>query len=88
MVAIGGLGVAVDDLRVECDRVGGQESEPRRFGWPGAPLREVVEVVDRWPGERHRYFRVRDETGAVLILRHDRQRDAWQLVFFERGGPS
>jgi hypothetical protein len=86
MVATGKRGVSVDDVLVECRPDARGESVPRRFGWRGA-MREVVEVVDRWPGEGHRYFRVRDDTGAVLILRHDTARDAWRLVFFESGGP-
>jgi len=80
-------GCGMDDLQVECGEDAGGRSVPRRFGWRGA-TREVVEVIDRWPGEGHRYFRVRDDTGAVLVLRHDLERDAWQLHAFEASGGS
>jgi hypothetical protein len=65
-------------------------SEPRRgqvlvrFGWPGQ-LREVVEQLDTWEGEDHRYFRVRADDGAVYILRYDLNADRWQLHFFREG---
>jgi hypothetical protein len=54
---------------------------PLRFGWPGR-LREVVERIDAWEGEDHRYFRVRADDGAVCILRHDLREDRWELTLF------
>jgi hypothetical protein len=54
---------------------------PLRFGWPGR-LREVVERIDAWEGEDHRYFRVRADDGSVCILRHDLRDDRWELTFF------
>lgn len=68
----------MEGLEVECAVDGGGEAVPTRFGWRGA-RRDVVEVLDRWLGEGHRYFRVRDETGAVCILRHDTERGGWSL---------
>ena len=74
----------MDELWVECQDDPG--AAPRRFGWGGA-AREVREVLDRWDGEGHRYFRLRDETGAVLILRQDLEAGSWRLHFFEREAP-
>jgi len=54
---------------------------PLRFGWSGR-LREVVERIDAWEGEDHRYFRVRADDGSVCILRHDLRDDRWELTFF------
>lgn len=70
-------------LEVEC-RTEPESGEPAAFGRGGA-LRPVAEVLDRWPGEGHRYFRVRTDDGAVQILRHDEDRDRWTLHYFERG---
>jgi len=72
-------------LEVEC-RTDPASGEPAAFGRSGA-LRPVAEVLDRWPGEGHRYFRVRTADGAVQILRHDEDRDRWVLHCFERGDP-
>lgn len=58
---------------------------PARFGYRsgrGAHLHEVVEVVDRWPGEDLQYFRVRAADGGTYILRHAGLSDRWELVFF------
>lgn len=54
----------------------------------GNAAREVREVLDRWDGQGHRYFRVRDDAGAVLILRQDVEAGTWRLHFFERGDPA
>ena len=65
-------------------------SEPRRgrvpvrFGWPGR-VREVVEQLDSWEGEDHRYFRVRADDGSVYILRYDLNARRWRLHFFREG---
>lgn len=69
------------DFRVET------RSEPRggrvpvRFGWPGR-MREVVEQLDTWEGEDHRYFRVRADDQSLYILRYDLNADCWRLYFF------
>jgi hypothetical protein len=69
------------ELRVVCGRDEGGEV-PVRFGDPKA-MREVAEVLDRWLGEGHRYFRVRTPDRAVYILRHDEGVDSWQIYCFE-----
>jgi hypothetical protein len=55
-----------------------------RFGWPGR-VREVVEQLDSWEGEDHRYFRVRADDGSVYILRYDLNARRWRLHFFREG---
>lgn len=70
-------------LRVEC-REGAAGPEPLRFGTCGR-MREVAEVVDRWPGEGYCYFRVRTRDGARFLLRHDTENDRWRIAAFESG---
>jgi chemotaxis protein methyltransferase CheR len=77
-----GASEPVAPLTIEC-RVDAANGDPVAFGRRGA-LRSVAEVLDRWPGEGHRYFRVRTADGAVAILRHDEDRDRWALHYFER----
>ncbi len=58
---------------------------PVRFGYAGRSLK-VVEWLDRWDGDDHRYFRVRTRSGGVYILRRDDNTRLWQIWFFEDGG--
>jgi hypothetical protein len=70
------------DLRVECYEGHRGQETPRRF-FLGGRWVEVAEVVDRWIGPDHRYFKVRGDDGAVSILRHDTAGDSWDLTLFE-----
>lgn len=49
---------------------------------------DVAGVVDQWWGADDRYFKVRDTSDNVYILRLDQPRGAWELVMFlsKRGG--
>jgi hypothetical protein len=59
------------------------EAVPRRFSLGGRTV-EVAEVLDRWPGADHTYFKLRGADDAVYILRCDEGTGAWQLVQFIR----
>jgi hypothetical protein len=75
----------MDDLfkvEVECYAGYRGEETPRRFRI-GSRSTEVSEVLDRWVGPDHRYFKVRGVDGAVYILRHDTVSGGWELTFFE-----
>jgi hypothetical protein len=75
---------------VECYAGYRGEQEPRRFTAGGEKVR-VVEIVDRWQGPDHRYFKVRGSDGAVHLLRHDERSATWSLVLqlgLEGGGRS
>lgn len=41
------------------------------------------EILDRWEGEDHAYFKLTDEDGTVYIIRQDRSSDSWELVLME-----
>jgi hypothetical protein len=45
----------------------------------------VREVLDRWYGEGHDYFKVMADDEFIYILRHDRDNDEWELVMMEKG---
>ena len=57
-------------------------SVPGRIGFAGA-MQKVVEILDQWVGEDHRYFRVRTADGARFLVRLDETDQSWSLVFFE-----
>jgi hypothetical protein len=70
-------------IRVECRAGYRGEETPYRFYF-GERAVEVKEVVDRWLGPDHRYFKVRGDDGSVYILRHDAPEDRWELTMFAR----
>ncbi len=71
-------------FQVEC-RAEDWGRVPERFGRPGE-MREVTEIVDRWPGEGYCYFRVIADDGSVYILRHDEGSDSWLIHLFDDPG--
>ena len=68
-------------VQVEC----GPGAVPRRF-WLGDQVVEIEEILDRWFGADHRYFKVRARGSDTYILRHDVTTDEWVMTLFRRGG--
>lgn len=75
----GGAGALA--LRVECYAGHKGEETPRAFEL-GSRRLEVAQVVDRWLGPDHRYFKVATLDGDTYILRHDQAGDFWELTMF------
>lgn len=73
------------DVEVDCYAGYRGEETPRRL-LLGDRRVEVVEVIDRWYGPDHRYFKLRGDDGAVYLLRHDEPADRWELTLFLRDG--
>jgi hypothetical protein len=71
-------------LSVECRQTEEGEMFPEKFGWPKA-MRQVLDVLDWWPGEDHSYFRLKGDDGNIYIVRHYELEDTWDLVFYETG---
>ena len=47
----------------------------------------VREVLDRWRGEGHAYFKLVGEDGTLYIIRQDRLSDTWELILMEVSTP-
>jgi hypothetical protein len=43
----------------------------------------VREILDRWYGEDHAYFKLTGEDTMVYIIRHDHSSDIWELILLE-----
>ena len=43
----------------------------------------VREILDRWLGEDHAYFKIVGEDGAVYLIRQDLNQSGWELILFE-----
>ena len=72
-------------VQVDTVRGPGGGPEPQRLRFGGCGI-EIVEVLDRWPGEGYRYLKLRGDDGATYILRHEEAGDRWELVQFIRAG--
>jgi len=47
----------------------------------------VEEVIDRWYGLDHAYFKLRGDDGNLYVLRHQTENDEWEMVLMEAGCP-
>ena len=45
-----------------------------------------MEILDRWFGEDHDYFKVRADDGGVYVLRYNRCEDGWELTQYRASG--
>jgi len=43
----------------------------------------VREILDRWHGEDHAYFKLTGDDDATYIIRQDRSSDTWELILME-----
>jgi len=44
---------------------------------------QVREIVDRWYGEDHAYFKLIADDGNLYVIRRDGETDSWELVMTE-----
>ncbi len=45
---------------------------------------KVEEILDRWCGEDHDYFKLKADDKYTYIIRYDRTKDEWELVMMEK----
>lgn len=45
---------------------------------------EVKEILDRWYGEDHDYFKLRADDDHTYLIRYDRKSDEWELLMMEK----
>jgi hypothetical protein len=69
-------------IRVERTAVGGVDDSPKRILLGGRTV-EIIEVIDRWLGADHAYYKVRGADGATYIVREDAA-GHWQLIMIDR----
>lgn len=74
------------EVRVDCYAGYRGEETPRRLIL-GVRQVAVLAIEDRWLAPDHRYFRFIGEDGHRYIIRHDPQRDVWQLIFYTTDAP-
>ncbi len=71
-------------VEVECRTDARGEAAPWRFT---LFRREIIveALLDIWPSEDYRYFKLRGNDKAIYLLRHDIPHDDWELVMFDSG---
>jgi len=69
-------------LRVECYAGYRADERPLAF-WLDERRVAVREVVDRWFGEDHAYFKVTGDDGLRYLLRRDDGHDRWEMIRVE-----
>jgi hypothetical protein len=76
-------------IRVLVEAYSGYKADERPIAFRLGERRITVrEVLDRWYGEDHAYFKVTGEDGTVYIIRQDRSSDIWELIPAEGGVPT
>ncbi len=70
-------------IRVECYAGYRGEETPRRLLLDGRSI-DVVDVVDRWFGPDHRYFKILGADRATYIIRQDIPNDDWEMTMYQR----
>lgn len=73
-------------IQVECYSDYRGEQTPLRLVLRGRPI-EVTELLDRWLGPGHRYFKPRGNDGGIYLIRHDTAEQAWELTLFDSNRP-
>jgi hypothetical protein len=43
----------------------------------------VRDILDRWRGEDHAYFKLVGYDDVCYLIRHDLRSDTWELIFLE-----
>jgi len=73
-------------IQVECYSGYRGEETPRRLTLRGRRI-EVAELLDRWLGPEHRYFKLRGDDGGIYLIRHDTAEQLWELTLFDSDRP-
>ncbi len=65
-------------IRVEC-YAGHRANERPTCLWIRDEKKVVENIIDRWAGEDHDYFKLLADDHKVYLIRYDRRADFWAL---------
>jgi hypothetical protein len=69
-------------IQVECYSGYRADERPEAF-WLRERRISIREIVDRWLGEDHAYFKVTGDDDNRYVLRRDDYWDRWELILME-----
>ena len=73
-------------LRLRVRTYAGYKANERPISFTfGEKACDVVEIVDRWYGLDHAYFKLHASDGNLYVLRHHLEDDEWEMVMMEAG---
>ena len=70
------------EIRVERNAMGGRNDSLKRIFLDGRTV-EVIEVIDRWHGSDHTYYKFLGADEATYIVRENAA-GHWQLIMIDR----
>lgn len=71
-------------MRIQVRTYSGYKADERPLSIDlGEATVAVQEVLDRWYGPDHTYFKVLGDNDTTYVIRHDLERDAWEMVVME-----
>ncbi len=69
-------------VKVQSTSVPGEFLNPVSFSIGDRTFR-VMEVVDRWHGRDHAYYKLIADEGNLYVIMHELNTDTWELVQME-----
>ena len=69
-------------IEVQCYSGKGERALPASFRLNRRTYK-VVEVMDRWYGESLAYFKIKADDENIYLLKNDRSKNLWDLVFYQ-----
>jgi len=69
-------------IRVDCYAGHRGDETPRRLFFDERSI-EVIEVIDRWIGSDHRYFKLKGSDQATYIIRQDTLMHCWEMTMYQ-----
>jgi hypothetical protein len=76
-----GMARAVSPVKIEVVAYSGYKANERPLSFVlDQKRRDVMDVLDRWYGVEHDYFKVLADDGKVYLIRRHRLLDLWFLV--------
>lgn len=71
-------------IRLKVNTYSGHKADERPTSFTlGDRTFRVEDIIDRWYGEGHAYFKLTAEDGNLYVIRHDTRADEWELVMTE-----
>lgn len=73
-------------ILIKVDSYSGYKADERPLSITiGENTIKVTDLLDRWYGEDHEYFKLKAEDGCTYIIRRDLKLDEWELIMMEKG---
>ena len=83
------MGETVSPVKIEVVAYSGYKANERPLSFVLEQKKlAVVDVLDRWYGVEHDYFKVLADDGKVYLIRWHRLPDLWFVVKIMGGGPN